>query len=314
MLHLKIFFFTLLFINTLFADVIAPIPQKAEYDKIKAELGKKLFFDPILSIDNTIACASCHILPGSGSDMSPYSKGVGGAFGGLNTPTVLNAVYNLSQFWDGRAKDLQEQAVGPIVNPVEMASTKEHVLKVLNENKSYKKHFYTIYEEDLKFSQVTEVLAEFQKALITPNAPFDNYLRGDQTALTDLEKRGYELFQSKGCISCHNGINIGGSLYQKVGIFEEFLGQKGSLGRYNVTKDEDDRYTFKVPSLRNIALTSPYMHDGNISKLKDIISKMGRFQLGQDMQEEDVKAIEAFLRTLTGQTPDILKQSYEILH
>lgn len=307
MLHLKIFFFTLLFLNTLFADIITPIPQKAEYDKIKAELGKKLFFDPILSISNTVSCASCHILPGSGSDLTSYSKGVGGAIGGMNTPTVLNAVYNLSQFWDGRAKDLQEQAGGPIVNPVEMASTKEHVLKVLNDNKSYKKHFYTIYKEALKFSQVTEVLAEFEKALITPNAPFDNYLRGDTTALTDLEKRGYALFQNKGCINCHNGINIGGSMYQKVGIFEKFVGRKGSLGRYNVTKNEEDRYTFKVPSLRNIALTAPYMHDGNISKLKDIISKMGRLQLGEDMDEKEIDEIEAFLRTLTGQTPEILK-------
>ncbi len=307
MLHLKIFFFTLLFLNTLFADIITPLPQKAEYDKIKAELGKKLFFDPILSIDNTVSCASCHILPGSGSDLTSYSKGVGGAIGGMNTPTVLNSMYNLSQFWDGRAADLQEQAGGPIVNPVEMASTKEHVLKVLNENKRYKKHFYIIYKEALKFSQVTEVLAEFEKALITPNAPFDNYLRGDTTALTDLEKKGYELFQNKGCISCHNGINIGGSMYQKVGIFEKFIGRKGSLGRYNVTKDEDDRYTFKVPSLRNVALTAPYMHDGNISNLKDMISKMGRLQLGQDIDEKEVDAIVAFLHTLTGQTPEILK-------
>ena len=307
MLHLKIFFFALFFLHILFADIITPLPQKAEYDKIKAELGKKLFFDPILSINNTVSCASCHTLPGSGSDLTSYSKGVGGAIGEMNTPTVLNAAYNLAQFWDGRAKDLQEQAGGPILNPAEMASTKEHVLKTLNESKRYKKYFYTIYEEALKFSQVTEVLAEFEKALITPNAPFDNYLRGDTTALTDLEKRGYELFQDKGCINCHNGINIGGSMYQKVGIFEKFLGQKGSLGRYNITKDEDDRYTFKVPSLRNVALTAPYMHDGNTSTLRGMVSKMARLQLGQDIDEKEIEAIVAFLHSLTGQTPNILK-------
>ena len=291
---------------SLFADAIVPIPLSVEYNKERAELGKKLFFDTGLSKDGTISCASCHQLPGSGADITAFSFGVNGAEGGIHSPTVLNSGFNFVQFWDGRAKDLQEQVKGPITNPVEMANELHTVLVYVKANPAYLKAFHTNYEEGLTEETLANAIAEFEKALFTPNSRFDKYLRGNRKVLTQQEKEGYALFKDYGCISCHNGVNMGGNMYQQFGAMQIYKSKKNNLGRFNVTQNEEDKYFFKVPSLRNIAITPPYLHDGSAKTLKDVIKKMMQYQVGVVPELEDIDTIEAFLKTLTGDSPAIL--------
>lgn len=290
-----VFFFFTLFLN---AASITPIPQKIDFNYKKALLGKKLFFDTRLSVNNTISCASCHDLKDGGDDGLPSSFGVDGRQGTINAPTVLNSVFNFRQFWDGRAKDLKEQAMGPIENPVEMAHNFEKLVKSL-QNTEYKTIFSTVYIDGITKNNIADALSEFEKTLITPNSKFDKYLSGDEDALTDYEKQGYEIFKSKGCIACHHGINIGGNHYNKFGVFSYI--SSDNLGKYNVTKDEEDKYYFKVPTLRNIALTPPYFHDGREVSLKEAVKTMSYVQLGRPITEDEIEKIVAFLRTLTGE-------------
>jgi len=282
------------------------MPLSVEYDKNKASLGKKLFFDTILSKDDTISCASCHSLPGNGANTTQYSFGVNGAEGEVNSPTVLNSSFNFVQFWDGRAKGLKEQALGSIQNPVEMAENIPNVLKKLK-NSSYKQEFENIYKNGVTKDNLAEVIAEFEKALFTPNSRFDKYLRGDTGAISEEEKRGYQLFQDLGCISCHNGMSVGGNSYHKIGLFKPYKQNKLFVGRYAVTKRDRDKDMVKVPSLRNVELTAPYFHDGGAKDLKDAISAMLKLQIGINPQDKDINDIEVFLKTLTGQKPEILK-------
>lgn len=285
---------------------ITPIPTDVVYDAQKAALGKALFFDPILSVDNTVSCFTCHNLPGSGADGLSFSFGVNGAEGSINAPSVLNSSLNFVQFWNGRAKSLAEQALGPIVNPIEMANTLDNVEKTLKSS-AYKARFEAIYPDGVTIANLADAIAEFEKALLTPNSRFDRYLRGEEDALNAQEIRGYETFKSIGCISCHNGVNVGGNMYQKFGIFKEYKQKKESLGRYEVTKRERDRYVFKVPSLRNVALTPPYFHDGRVNTLAEAIFEMQEHQLGIVPKKEFTEDIEAFLNTLTGETPAIVR-------
>ena len=299
--------YLLLFLSTLlFSTNITPMPLSVEYDKNKASLGKKLFFDTILSKDDTISCASCHSLPGNGANTTQYSFGVNGAEGEVNSPTVLNSSFNFVQFWDGRAKGLKEQALGSIQNPVEMAENIPNVLKKLT-NSSYKQEFENIYKNGVTKDNLAEVIAEFEKALFTPNSRFDKYLRGDTGAISEEEKRGYQLFQDLGCISCHNGMSVGGNSYHKIGLFKPYKQNKLFVGRYAVTKRDRDKDMVKVPSLRNVELTAPYFHDGGAKDLKDAISAMLKLQIGINPQDKDINDIEVFLKTLTGQKPEILK-------
>lgn len=288
-----LFFYTILFSK----EPITPIPLEIEFDKDKANLGKELFFDPILSKDNTISCHSCHLLEQGGDDNLQFSFGVGGKVGNMNAPTVFNSTFNFVQFWDGRAKNLQEQALGPITSEVEMAHTFEEIIKILN-NTEYKEKFKKIYKDGVTKNNITDSLAQFQKTLITPNSPFDRYLRGDKNAISKEQKQGYELFKNQGCIACHHGVNVGGNLYAKFGLISEL--QSDSKGRYEVTKNELDKYYFKVPTLRNIELTSPYLHDGRIEELEDVVKFMAHYQLGKSLSEEEVKKIVLFLKSLTG--------------
>ena len=298
-----IFLFLLSF--SIASEPIKPLPQTITYDKEKARLGKKLFHDPILSKDGTVACANCHQLDSGGDDGMKVSIGIKGQKGDINAPTVLNAVYNFRQFWDGRAKDLEAQAKGPIENPVEMGHRLDKVVEMLKEHPEYSKKFSMIYEDGVTIENLINAIAEFEKALITPNAPFDRYLKGDKDAITQEAKNGYSLFKSKGCILCHNGINIGGNLYNKFGIFEE--SSSLHLGRYNVTKREEDKYVFKVPSLRNIALTAPYMHDGRAKSLEHAVVIMTKFQLGRYMEPHEINEIVSFVESLTGELPEIIR-------
>lgn len=288
------FFTTLLFAK----ELITPIPDKIEHHKEKATLGKKLFFDTKLSQDNTISCASCHILNDGGDDNLPVSFGINGQKGTRNAPTVLNSKFNSVQFWDGRAANLEEQAHGPIHNPIEMNSDFDEVVKKLKKDITYRDLFNSIYPTGITGENITNAIAEYEKTLITPNSQFDLYLKGDKSALNEDERNGYKLFKEYGCISCHNGVNIGGNLMQKIGILEEY--QTKDYGRYNVTKNEEDKYYFKVPTLRNIQLTSPYFHDGLTPTLKEAVKKMSYYQVGYTLTDKETDDIVKFLKTLTG--------------
>ncbi len=289
----------------LLSTPIKPIPDQIKVDAKKVQLGKKLFFDPILSKDGTISCASCHDLQNGGDDGLKFSFGIGGQEGIINSPTVYNAVFNFRQFWDGRAKDLKEQVSGPIENPVEMGHSIDMIVKVLKKSSTYIKEFNNLYLDGITYKNIADAIAEFEKALITPDSPFDKYLKGDKKAISQKAKEGYQLFESKGCVLCHHGVNVGGNFYNKFGIFKD--AKSTNLGRYNITKREEDKYVFKVPSLRNIALTAPYMHDGRIDTLKGAVELMTKHQLGRYMESGETDAIVAFLKSLTGDIPEIAR-------
>jgi cytochrome c peroxidase len=290
----------------LVAIELVPMPIVVYEETPKILLGKALFMDTILSHDKSISCFSCHDLYTNGADNSAYTKGVYGRVARFNVPTVYNAVYNFRQLWEGRAKDLKEQALIPIENTFEMGNTVAQVLIDLKADKNYVLWFDEVYEEGITADNLADALVAFESVLITPDAKFDKYLRGDKDILSHEEKEGYRLFKEKGCISCHHGINIGGNLYNKFGIYEEM--ESKELGRYNITKKEEDKGVFKVPSLRNIARTAPYMHDGRASSLEEAVKIMSRHQLGQPIQKKDLDAIVAFLKTLNGEYPEIIKE------
>ncbi len=281
------------------------IPQSAE-SQAKVELGQRLFGDPILSHDHSISCASCHPLKQGGMDGRQYSAGVGGALGTANTPTVFNSGFNFTQFWDGRAATLEEQVGDPIKNPVEMASNWQEVIERLNAEPDYRARFASLYPEGITKASISDAIAHFERALITPDSPFDRYLRGEYDAIDDSARQGYALFKTFGCASCHQGVNIGGNMFQRFGVLGDYFSARGEitttdLGRYNITGSENDRYVFKVPGLRNVAITSPYFHDGSVERLEDAVAIMARYQLGRDLSQEDSRLIVTFLHTLTGQ-------------
>ncbi len=294
----------LTFSTVLFSkELITPIPLEIEYNKNKAALGKKLFFDTRLSKDDSVSCASCHMLESGGDDNLQFSVGINGQVGGINAPTVYNSVFNIAQFWDGRAKNLQEQAHGPVENPIEMGENFKNVINKLEKDTHLVKEFKRIYKEGITANSITDAIAHFETTLITPNSSFDKYLRGDENALGKEEKEGYKLFVEYGCISCHNGVNIGGNLFQKIGLIKEFDTSVKSLGKFDVTGNKADINYFKVPTLRNISKTAPYFHDGSISDLKTAVEVMLNIQLGIVASSEDVKKIVKFLETLDGEFP-----------
>ncbi len=290
-------------------EPIKPIPKKIDYDRKKAELGKLLFHDPILSKDRKVSCATCHdVKRKCGTDHRRVSVGVEGKKGKVNAPTVLNAVFNFRQFWNGRAKNLKEQALGPIHNPIEMAMTEEEVERRLNSSPMYKRLFWEAYGvREIKFEHVIDAIVEFEKALITPNSKFDRYLRGE-LKLSKEEMEGYELFKRLGCITCHNGVNVGGNSYQYFGAVVPVRWNPDNPDRYKITHREFDKNRYKVPTLRNIECTYPYFHDGSADTLEEAISEMSYHNLGFRLKREEVKKIVAFLKTLTGEVPEILKK------
>lgn len=299
---LVLFFFTVLNADNL----IKPIPQSISYDKQKALLGKKLFFDASLSSDEKVSCATCHNVFEGGAENSKFSKGVNQKSGTMNSPTVFNSAFNFKQFWNGRASNLAEQAKGPIHNPLEMGMDKNQIEARLERNSDYKKEFKVIYNKTkINFDDAIDAIVEFEKALITPNSKFDRYLR-NEVKLTPDEMNGYITFKKLGCISCHNGINVGGNSFQKFGLINEVEGCLPTSDRYQITKNIADKNVYKVPTLRNIALTAPYFHDGSAKDLKEAIQKMSHHNLGFDVKNSEVEAIMTFLNTLTGIKPKIL--------
>jgi cytochrome c peroxidase len=288
-------------------EPIKPIPAIGDYDMAKVELGKKLFFEPRLSKSGFISCNSCHNLSTGGADILPSSIGHKWQLGPINSPTVLNSRYSLAQFWDGRAKDLKEQAAGPIANPGEMASTHELAIEVLESIPEYVKYFREVYGDDaVNLDRVTDSIAAFEETLTTPGSRFDNWLKGDDKAITKTELKGYKLFKKKGCVACHNGVGVGGNSFQKFGAVKPYDKDAKTLGRFNVTGVESDKFVFKVPTLRNIELTAPYFHDASTWDLREAVRTMGVHQLGIDLSEKEIDRITAFLRTLTGVQPAII--------
>ena len=288
-------------------EPIEPIPQRQHYDRQKAMLGKLLYFDPILSKDKTITCASCHDFRYGGADPRPVSIGVEGKKGDMNSPTVYNVIYNSSYFWNGRAATLKEQLDGPLLNPVEMGMNKESVEKRLNASEFYKNLFKKVYKQDfISYDMVKDALVEFEKALVTPNSKFDRFLLGE-TKLSSKEHAGYILFKKLGCITCHNGINLGGNSYQKIGSVIPYAGRIVH-DRYEYTKNPAHKGVYRVPSLRNIELTAPYFHDASAKTLQDAVNKIAFHNLGFRLKPEETEKIVAFLKTLTGKKPEILNE------
>ena len=287
-------------------EPVKPIMPYTTQDEDKVQLGKKLFFEPRLSRSGFISCNSCHNLSRGGTDNLPTSIGHNWQEGPINSPTVLNASLHHAQFWDGRADTLQEQAAGPIDNPLEMASTHSLAVDVLRSIPEYVEMFEQIYgSNEITINEVTDAIAEFEETLVTPNSRFDQWLLGDDSAITEQELRGYQTFKQIGCAACHYGEALGGKDFHRMGIVHEYLTENASLGRFEVTSDERDMLHFKVPSLRNVERTYPYFHDGAVWSLEEATQIMAYVQLGRELPEEDIADMVAFMNSLAGDMPEL---------
>ncbi|MDR3218181.1 MAG: cytochrome-c peroxidase [Dysgonamonadaceae bacterium] len=287
-------------------EPLQPLFEFIPTDSAKVALGFALYHDTRLSGDNTISCATCHGLNTGGVDRLQFSKGIQGQFGGVNPPTVYNAALNFAQFWDGRAANLQEQAAGPPLNPVEMGSASfDDISAALSVDKVFNAEFIKVYPDGLNQANITDAIAEFEKTLLTP-CRFDEYLRGDKNALTAEEIEGYQVFKDNKCATCHVGMNIGGQSYEYFGVKADYFNFRGTgltdgdNGRFAVTGKESDRHKFKTPTLRNVMLTYPYMHDGTVNSVEEAIQIMGEYQGGKAIPQTEVSKMIAFIKTLTG--------------
>ncbi|HUK57004.1 MAG TPA: cytochrome-c peroxidase, partial [Nitrospiria bacterium] len=294
--------------NQFFKPLPSAMPAPADNPTTpeKVALGKMLYFEPRLSKGDTISCNSCHNLATGGVDNLPTSMGHLAQFGPRNAPTVLNAGLEFAQFWDGRAASLEEQAKGPILNPIEMAMPDQGmVLSRIRTIPEYVEKFKKAFPGDtdpITYDNIARAIAAFERTLLTPSR-FDDFLKGKSDALTDPEKKGLGLVIKKGCIICHNGVGAGGGMFQKFGIRDRYE-YSDDLGRYNVTKKDADKYFFKVPMWRNVTRTAPYFHDGSIWDLGEAVRIMGRIQLGAKLTDDEVDSIVAFLHSLEGKMPE----------
>ncbi|MET0083190.1 MAG: cytochrome-c peroxidase [Sedimenticola sp.] len=296
---------------SVYEEPIRPIPREHGQDPRKVSLGDMLFHDARLSRDDSISCAHCHKLGRGGTDGLSRSIGVSGAVGNIKAPTVYNSRFNLAQFWDGRAANLHEQAGGPVNNPIEMASNWEQVISKLKRDQDYTRRFNELYADGITEQNIRDAITSFEHTLITVDSPFDRWLRGDANALGERELEGYELFKSYGCISCHQGVNVGGNMFQRMGALGDYFSERGMAitdtdrGRFNVTGRDEDLYFFKVPSLRLAAINSPYFHDGSVQDLDEAVRVMGLYQLGRKIPDRHVALIIDFLQSLVGNHPDL---------
>jgi len=289
-------------------EPITPIPLEIKLDARKVALGRRLFHDPRLSRDESISCAYCHNLSKGGMDGLPHPIGIAGKMGKINTLTVFNSGFNFRLFWDGRVATLEDQINFPMNSPCEMDSSWDEVIAKLGKVEDYRRDFGAVYPDGISIFAIKDTIATFERSLITPNGKFDRFLRGDKSALDAEELEGYKLFKSLGCISCHQGRNVGGNMFEKLGVVDNYFVQRGNVqkidfGRYNVTGIEENRYEFRVPSLRNVALTAPYFHDASARTLEQAVSIMGKYQLGVTLTKAEVSRIVKFLTTLTGIYP-----------
>lgn len=287
-------------------SMVRPLPPPPPVDPRRAALGERLFRDQRLSSDGTVSCASCHDLNDGGDDGRRASTGVGGAVGRVNAPSVFNAALNFRQFWDGRATTLEEQAEGPITAPDEMGGSWPPILASLAQDTELTRDFAAAYEGGLSAANVRDAIASFERTLTTPGSRFDRHLQGESGALSEQQERGYRLFVEYGCVSCHQGAGLGGNMYQRFGVMGDYFADRGGVtaadyGRYNVTGREEDRFVFKVPSLRNVARTAPYFHDGSAATLGEAVRVMARYQLARSLDDGEAAALVAFLESLTGE-------------
>ncbi|WP_214509373.1 cytochrome-c peroxidase [Pseudomonas brassicacearum] len=288
-------------------EPLKPLPPVPALDPKRVQLGLRLFNDPRLSVNNTLSCASCHRLDRGGVDDKPFSLGFDGKPVEVNTPTVFNAGLNFHQFWDGRVETLEEQVHFVVISPTEMANTWESVVKRIADDPGYTKDFKAAYPDGVNEPNIRSALADYERTLQTPNSRFDQYLLGNTDILTPREKFGYQRFKEYGCIACHQGVNIGGNMFQKFGVMGDYIKDRGNPtradeGRYNITGDEADRQVFKVPSLRNVAVTAPYFHDASAPTLERAVEIMFKYQLGREPLKNDTTLIVEFLKTLTGES------------
>jgi cytochrome c peroxidase len=286
-------------------EPIKPLPTTTKQDAGRAQIGRQLFHDTRLSANGRVSCASCHSPEHGGADAREHSLGLTGQPTAVNAPTVFNAALNFRQFWNGRAETLEQQVDMVIQNPVEMGSKWEDVVAKVSQDATYHRAFALSYPEGVTRVTIQNAIATYERTLMTPNSRFDRYLRGEVNALSAEEKAGYLKFKQYGCIACHQGVNVGGNMFQKFGVMGDYFAARGrltdaDLGRYLVTGEEDDKHVFKVPSLRNVALTAPYFHDGSAKTLDAAVDVMFRYQLGRVASPDDKAAIIEFLGTLTG--------------
>ena len=288
------------------SEPVSALPRSVALDARKVALGNLLFHDKRFARDDSVACASCHALDRGGVDGLQRSIGVAGQTADFNAPTVLNSGFNFKQFWDGRADTLEQQVDGPLHHPKEFGSSWSAVLAKLGRDPDYRRRFAELYADGVQVDNVKDAIATFERSLVTPDSRFDRHLRGDADALTPTEVEGYRLFKNYGCVACHQGVNVGGNMFARFGVMRNYFKDRGQvrqadLGRFNVTGDPAQTHVFKVPSLRNIALTAPYFHDGSAQTLAQAVGIMGQYQLGVTIPPQDVARIVAFLNTLTGE-------------
>ncbi len=285
-------------------------PVAADYGKAVIDLGRMLYFEPRLSKNHDISCASCHPLDRFGADGQPTSPGHKGLRGGRNSPTTLNASLHIAQFWDGRAPTLEDQAKGPVLNPIEMAMPDEKsVVAVLESIPGYVEAFAAAFPNNdppLSYDNMARAIGAFERGLLTPSK-FDHWLRGKSDALSAAERTGLDVFVTTGCTACHAGVGIGGGAYQKLGLVRPYPTE--DVGRSAVTKNEAEKFFFKVPSLRNVTKTGPWLHDGSVATIEEMVTVMARHQLGKELSDDDVGAIVTFLGSLTGELdPDYTRK------
>ena len=293
-------------INRSMLGMFQPLPESAEnpdnpFSDDKIKLGRMLYFDKRLSADRTISCASCHHLEAGGDNGAPVATGIGGQKGDRNTPTAYNAAIHIAQFWDGREPDVEHQAMGPPLNGIEMGMRDgAHIESVLKSVPGYVELFQKAFPDEknpVTFVNMGKAIGAFERKLLTPS-PFDAFLKGDDNALTNKQKKGLNTFISVGCTTCHNGMGVGGHMYQKVGLVKPWEPALEDVGRQKITENEADKFVFKVPSLRNVTETGPYMHNGSINNLRQMVRKMARHQLGREISDEEVVSIIDFLGCL----------------
>ena len=289
-------------------EPVWPIPSSLDADAAKVRLGSILYHHTALSGDGTVSCATCHPLDKAGVDALQTSTGIRKQKGDINAPTVFNAAFNAKQFWDGREDTLEQQAGGPPMNPVEMDGVSwEKIAKRLEADSAFSAEFKKIYPDGFTQKNITDAIAAFERTLITPDSPFDRYLKGDKNALTKEELKGYELFKKANCAVCHSGENLGGQTFEYMGLRRDYFKDRGNVGRindkgrYSHTKDERDMHKFKTPTLRNVALTAPYFHDGSTQSLRQAVEIMAKYQRGAVLTDGEIDHVVKFLESLTGE-------------
>ncbi|UTW54743.1 cytochrome-c peroxidase [Kordiimonas sp. SCSIO 12610] len=287
-------------------EPILPLFAVEGLDNRKVSLGEKLFHDPLLSRDQKRSCASCHDIAKGGADKEAFSYGYGNQESLYNSPTILNLEFNYYVFWRGNMHLLDKSMDRALMNPKTMAMDWDTLLERLKKHPSYPDKFKVIYSDAISVDNVRDAVNEYQRSLVSLNAPFDQWLKGDDEALSAQELRGYQSFKTLGCISCHNGKNVGGTLLMQFGVYSnEAIQNERDQGRFLLTGNERDKYTFRVPSLRNVALTAPYFHDGRATTLEGAVEIMAQIQLGRTLSAQETQDIVAFLHTLTGQMPEV---------